>query len=77
LIIEQILRECLNKTSCFCVILNEIEELKVFNVLIFLVNGDTLFMTGNFKEFKVESQENNTWDENNAMTSTAVCIYFP
>ncbi|KAK2426029.1 ubiquitin carboxyl-terminal hydrolase MINDY-2 [Trifolium repens] len=35
------------------------------------VNGDTLFMTGNFKEFKVESQENNTWDENNAMTSTA------
>ncbi|CAJ2650579.1 unnamed protein product [Trifolium pratense] len=35
------------------------------------VNGDTLFMTGNFKEFKVESQENNTWDENSVMTSTA------
>ncbi|KAK4262699.1 hypothetical protein QN277_028230 [Acacia crassicarpa] len=35
------------------------------------VNGDTLFMTGNFKEFKVESQENNTWDEHNVMTSTA------
>ncbi|CAK8539403.1 unnamed protein product [Lathyrus sativus] len=35
------------------------------------VNGDTLFMTGNFKEFKVESHENNTWDENNVMTSTA------
>ncbi|KAK7252646.1 hypothetical protein RIF29_36737 [Crotalaria pallida] len=36
------------------------------------VNGDTLFMTSNFKEFKAEeSHENNTWDENNAMTSTA------
>lgn len=36
------------------------------------VNGDTLFMTGNFKEFKVESLENNTtWDENNVMTNTA------
>ncbi|OIW10747.1 hypothetical protein TanjilG_27693 [Lupinus angustifolius] len=35
------------------------------------VNGDTLFMTSNFKEFKVEeSHESNTWDENNAMTST-------
>ncbi|CAN6580759.1 unnamed protein product [Malus baccata var. baccata] len=35
------------------------------------VNGDTLFMTGNFKEFKVESHTNDTWDENNAVTSTA------
>ncbi|KAM5572646.1 ubiquitin carboxyl-terminal hydrolase MINDY-1 [Rosa sericea] len=35
------------------------------------VNGDTLFMTGNFKEFKVESQSNENWDENNAVTSTA------
>ncbi|CAL0311686.1 unnamed protein product [Lupinus luteus] len=36
------------------------------------VNGDTLFMTSNFKEFKVEeSHESNTWDENNVMTSTA------
>ncbi|CAL0314276.1 unnamed protein product [Lupinus luteus] len=36
------------------------------------VNGDTVFMTSNFKEFKVEeSDENNTWDENNVMTSTA------
>ncbi|OIV94367.1 hypothetical protein TanjilG_25429 [Lupinus angustifolius] len=35
------------------------------------VNGDTLFMTSNFKEFKVEeSRESSTWDENNAMTST-------
>ncbi|KAK7309008.1 hypothetical protein RJT34_05402 [Clitoria ternatea] len=35
------------------------------------VNGDTLFMTSNFKEFKVETNENSTWDENNALTSTA------
>ncbi|KAK7366807.1 hypothetical protein VNO80_08805 [Phaseolus coccineus] len=35
------------------------------------VNGDTLFMTSNFKEFKVENHENSTWDENNALTSTA------
>ncbi|KAM7531222.1 hypothetical protein LguiB_034632 [Lonicera macranthoides] len=36
------------------------------------VNGDTLFMTGNFKEFKVESPTNTTtWDEQNAMVNTA------
>ncbi|XP_048230070.1 ubiquitin carboxyl-terminal hydrolase MINDY-1 isoform X2 [Ricinus communis] len=35
------------------------------------VNGDTLFMTGNFKEFKVENQGNDTWNEHNAMASTA------
>ncbi|KAL4602676.1 hypothetical protein ACB092_10G071100 [Castanea dentata] len=35
------------------------------------VNGDTLFMTGNFKEFKVESHANDTWDEHNVMASTA------
>ncbi|KAA8522327.1 hypothetical protein F0562_013312 [Nyssa sinensis] len=35
------------------------------------VNGDTLFMTGNFKEFKVEDHANSIWDEQNAMTSTA------
>ncbi|KAA0042808.1 hypothetical protein IC582_022308 [Cucumis melo] len=35
------------------------------------VNGDTLFMTSNFKEFKVESPSNESWDEQNAMTSTA------
>ncbi|GMN32411.1 hypothetical protein TIFTF001_003666 [Ficus carica] len=35
------------------------------------VNGDTLFMTGNFKEFKVENHNSDTWDEHNAMTSTA------
>uniref|UniRef100_A0A2N9H9I8 MINDY deubiquitinase domain-containing protein n=1 Tax=Fagus sylvatica TaxID=28930 RepID=A0A2N9H9I8_FAGSY len=39
--------------------------------LVIAVNGDTLFMTGNFKEFKVESHANDTWDEHNAMTSTA------
>ncbi|KAI4327029.1 hypothetical protein L6164_019534 [Bauhinia variegata] len=33
------------------------------------VNGDTLFMTGNFKQFMVESHENNTWDEHNALTT--------
>eukprot|EP00258_Populus_trichocarpa_P014458 XP_006368742.2 ubiquitin carboxyl-terminal hydrolase MINDY-2 isoform X2 [Populus trichocarpa] len=35
------------------------------------VNGDTLFMTGNFKEFRVESHSNDPWDEHNAVTSTA------
>ncbi|XP_027085292.1 uncharacterized protein [Coffea arabica] len=35
------------------------------------VNGDTVYMTGNFKEFKVENHGNNSWDEQNAMASTA------
>ncbi|XP_039045999.1 ubiquitin carboxyl-terminal hydrolase MINDY-1-like [Hibiscus syriacus] len=36
------------------------------------VNGDTLFMTGNFKEFKVDnSHATGTWDEQNAMATTA------
>lgn len=35
------------------------------------VNGDTVFMTSNFKEFKMESPTNDTWDEHNAMASTA------
>ncbi|XP_047168187.1 ubiquitin carboxyl-terminal hydrolase MINDY-2 isoform X1 [Vigna umbellata] len=35
------------------------------------VNCDSLFMTSNFKEFKVENHENSTWDESNALTSTA------
>ncbi|XP_044477030.1 ubiquitin carboxyl-terminal hydrolase MINDY-1 isoform X2 [Mangifera indica] len=34
------------------------------------VNGDTLFMTSNFKEFKVESQANDPWDEHGAVAST-------
>ncbi|KAG2705914.1 hypothetical protein I3760_05G079000 [Carya illinoinensis] len=28
-------------------------------------------MTGNFKEFRAESRANDTWDEHNAMASTA------
>lgn len=35
------------------------------------VNGDTVFMTGNLKEFKAENQVNDTWNEQSAMTSTA------
>ncbi|XVE57801.1 hypothetical protein DITRI_Ditri04bG0119100 [Diplodiscus trichospermus] len=31
------------------------------------VNGDTLFMTGNFKEFKVDSHATGSWDEQNTM----------
>ncbi|XWS48995.1 hypothetical protein CRYUN_Cryun13aG0125500 [Craigia yunnanensis] len=38
------------------------------------VNGDTLFMTGNSKEFKVDSHATGTWDEQNAIASTAVRI---
>ncbi|XP_010272599.1 PREDICTED: ubiquitin carboxyl-terminal hydrolase MINDY-1 isoform X2 [Nelumbo nucifera] len=35
------------------------------------VNGDTVFITGNFKEFKIEDHINDQWDEQNAMASTA------
>ncbi|KAI3468820.1 hypothetical protein Pfo_025483 [Paulownia fortunei] len=35
------------------------------------VNGDTVYMTGNFKEFKMDDHSNSTWDEQNAMASTA------
>ncbi|KAL6006801.1 hypothetical protein ACLOJK_032296 [Asimina triloba] len=35
------------------------------------VNGDSVFMTGNFQEFKAENQANDSWDEQNAVTSTA------
>ncbi|XP_038687943.1 uncharacterized protein LOC119987198 isoform X2 [Tripterygium wilfordii] len=35
------------------------------------VNGDTLFMMGNFKEFKVDNHGNDTWDERNAIANTA------
>ncbi|XP_059644683.1 uncharacterized protein LOC132286374 [Cornus florida] len=35
------------------------------------VNGDTVFMTGNFKEFKVENLDNTTWNEQNVLASTA------
>lgn len=65
---------CALFSICFCLFLP-------FNILImvpydFQVNGDTLFMTGNFKEFKVENHANDTWDENNAVTTTAVCSTF-
>lgn len=33
-------------------------------------------MTSNFKEFKVESQANDPWDEHGAVASTTVCISF-
>ncbi|GFP97769.1 protein fam63a [Phtheirospermum japonicum] len=35
------------------------------------VNGDTVYMTSNFKEFKMEDHSNSTWDEQNVMASTA------
>ncbi|XP_057520094.1 uncharacterized protein LOC130800523 [Amaranthus tricolor] len=35
------------------------------------VNGDTLFMTSNFEEFKLESGSNSAWDQQNAVASTA------
>ncbi|KAK1565294.1 hypothetical protein Q3G72_023470 [Acer saccharum] len=35
------------------------------------VNGDTVYMTSNFKEFKLDSHPNDTWDEHGAMSSTA------
>jgi len=31
-------------------------------------------MTGNFTEFKIENQVSESWNEQNVMTSTAVCI---
>lgn len=35
------------------------------------VNGDTIYVTSNFKEFKVEDNANTTWDQQSAMSSTA------
>ncbi|XP_073012762.1 uncharacterized protein [Typha latifolia] len=35
------------------------------------VNGDSVFMMGNFTEFKAETQGNDSWNEQHAMTSTA------
>lgn len=46
------------------------------NFCAFQVNGDTLFMTGNFTEFKMDGNVNGTWDEQNAVASTAVCYTF-
>lgn len=42
----------------------------------FQVNGDTVYMTGNFKEFNPENPpEARSWDEQNAMANTAVCTF--
>ncbi|XP_057775683.1 uncharacterized protein LOC130994637 [Salvia miltiorrhiza] len=35
------------------------------------VNGDTVFVMGNFKDFKMDDHSNVTWDEQNAMANTA------
>ncbi|PKA60747.1 hypothetical protein AXF42_Ash006381 [Apostasia shenzhenica] len=35
------------------------------------VNGDTVFMTGNFKQFNADNQVNDSWNEQNAISSTA------
>ncbi|KAH9620402.1 hypothetical protein KSS87_015240 [Heliosperma pusillum] len=58
--------------------LNEVRMRMVSDVLSNLalmkakVNGDTLFMTCNFTEFRLESSSNNgTWDQQNAVSTTA------
>ncbi|KAK1436194.1 hypothetical protein QVD17_01972 [Tagetes erecta] len=38
------------------------------------VNGDTVYMTGSFKEFNAENPETSSWDEQNALTNTAEYI---
>ncbi|KAL7160224.1 hypothetical protein ABFS83_01G079100 [Erythranthe nasuta] len=35
------------------------------------VNGNTVYMTGYFKEFKMSDRSNSTWDSENAMVDTA------
>ncbi|WOL18156.1 ubiquitin carboxyl-terminal hydrolase MINDY-2 [Canna indica] len=35
------------------------------------VNGDTVFMTGNFTEFKADNQVHDSWNEQSAVNSTA------
>ncbi|KAF5797526.1 putative MINDY deubiquitinase [Helianthus annuus] len=35
------------------------------------VNGDTVYMTGSFKEFNAENPEPRSWDEQNALATTA------
>lgn len=32
-------------------------------------------MTSNFEEFKLESGSNSAWDQQNAVASTAVCLF--
>ncbi|KAI7754680.1 hypothetical protein M8C21_005437 [Ambrosia artemisiifolia] len=36
------------------------------------VNGNTIYMTGSFKEFNAENPEPRSWDEQNALANTAV-----
>ncbi|KAJ0906877.1 putative MINDY deubiquitinase [Helianthus annuus] len=38
------------------------------------VNGDTVYMTGSFKEFNAENPEPRSWDEQNALATTALAI---
>ncbi|KAD4384720.1 hypothetical protein E3N88_24888 [Mikania micrantha] len=38
------------------------------------VNGDTVYMTGSFKEFNAENPEPRSWDEQNALANTAEYI---
>ncbi|XP_076960410.1 uncharacterized protein LOC143636795 [Bidens hawaiensis] len=35
------------------------------------VNGDTVYMTGSFKEFNADNPETRSWDEQNALANTA------
>lgn len=35
------------------------------------VNGDTVYVMGNFKDFKMDDHSNATWNEQNAMATTA------
>lgn len=39
------------------------------------IQDDTLYMTGNFEEFKMNDHFNGTWDEQNALASTVVRNY--
>lgn len=41
------------------------------------MNGNTIYVTSNFKEFNVEDNANTTWDQQSAMDSTAVCSSLP
>lgn len=61
---------CLQKLVCYYLLALPFNSW-VLNIL--QVNGDTIYVTGNFKEFKVEDNSNTTWDQRSAMASTAVC----
>ncbi|XP_047338515.1 ubiquitin carboxyl-terminal hydrolase MINDY-1-like [Impatiens glandulifera] len=38
------------------------------------VNGNSIFMTGNFKEFKIGDQSDNTWNELDVLSSTSTYL---